>query len=227
MSRRPIEIESLPMDANGEPMMGNVITRTSNEVQHITEDGVVKERGQKIVVENTVKKVIIIDSAIVGKTYDVYEGTKMIIGVNDAPNGQICPNSVILGQIVLFKDKVYELIYDKNLPIDETWMTVDRVTKGGVSGEMVHLYPKHLKNQAELMNVILSHECISTSPFVRLKLEHPVEIQETLDIEALITREKALLERQKKAQDEFKKQEEKIKKDREELEAKKQKHSKK
>ncbi len=217
---KAIEVESLPLDANGEPILSDVTTKHSDSVQHITENGTTKERGNKIVVGNMDVKSIKIESANIGKTFDVYEDSILHISVGDAVNGQICPTSVILGEVVLSKGKNYQLVYNKSLPIDESWTTIDRVTRGGISGEMIPIYPVHIKNQAGLMNLILGHESISTSPFVKMRLEHPVEIQEKLDIEALVTREKSLLERKEKAAAEFKLMEKKLEDDKRKLEEK-------
>jgi len=218
---KAIEVESLPLDANGEPVLSDVTTKHSDSVQHITENGTTKERGNKIVVGNMDVKSIRIETANIGKTFDVFEDSILHLSVGDAVNGQICPTSVILGEIVLSKGKNYQLTYNKNLPIDESWTTIDRVTRGGISGEMILIYPAHVKNQAALMNLILSHESISTSSFVKMRLEHPVEIQEKLDIEALIVRENSLKERKEKAATEFKLMEKKLEEEKKKLEEKK------
>jgi hypothetical protein len=134
----------------------------------------------------------------------------MSISVFDAPNGQLCPDLVTLGEVVLVKGASFELTYSDDI-IDESWTRVDRVIRDGLlQGKKSKLYPEYLKTQKELMNTLLRHESVVACPFVRFKLEHPPEIQKDLDLEVLIQQEKALKERKTKAEEEFKKQEDKL-----------------
>lgn len=200
---KSIEITTLALDEGGQPIL----------------EGIRKDRGGKLIVGSAEVKVQKLESAIISKKdqYDVYPGTKMIISVTDALDGTICPPSVILGEVVLLKGKVYELIYDSSLHIDETWQTINIMARFSAKLEFVPLYPPQIKTQSALMDLILRHESISNSPFVRLRFEHPAEIQERLDIEALVLREQGLAERRKKAEEEFKLQELQIEKDRKKL----------
>lgn len=198
---KAIEITTLALDEGGQPIL----------------EGVRRDRGGKLIVGSSEVTVVKIESAIKGNSFEIFNGTKMIISVTDALDGTICPPIVILGEVVLMKGKEYNLTYDITLHVDETWRKIDILSRLSSKLEYTLLYPPHIKTQKELMDLILRHESISTSPFVRLKFEHPIEIQEQLDIEALVTREAGLAERRKKAEEEFKRQELQIEKDKKKL----------
>lgn len=205
---QPIKVETFQVDSMGNPIIGEVTSISAAGGSRILQNS------------NALVKEYRVRSAHIGKTMTTYEGTKLFISVGDSPSGQSCPTKVILGEIVLGKGKIYELTNDPKLPIDESWTVFNPGSIRGIGEEMVPIYPRHMKNQAQLMNLILSHESISTSPFVRIRFEHPPEIQDQLDLDDLLNREKSLLERQKKMEEEFKLQELKLESERKKLKSK-------
>lgn len=206
---RPIKIESIPMDENGQPRIGEV-SGVPGKVRVIDADGTREVDGVRV--KTTMEeKSIVIRSANIGKVIDMFPGTKLTLYLTDALNGQQCPPTMCLGEVVLVKDKVYELEYD-NLPING-WTVRDRSDVKNPNAKQL-CYPEGIRNQKELMDLILGHESTFTCPFAKWHLTYPEEVQEKMDMDALDTREKALAERKAEVEKKFKKQEEELQKER-------------
>lgn len=199
-----IVIDSLPMNEQGEPINDLKLSGVPGKVEFIGEDGVKQVIDGIKTVTQVESKVITIKSANIGRQINICPGAKLSLSIDDAPNGQQCPITMCLGEIVLAKGKVYELEYC-NDPI-VGWTIADR-SDPKQPNLRVTCYPEGIRNQKELIELILSHESFYNCPFVRHTIIYPAEIQHKMDMDALLSREAALLERKKAVEEQFKKQE--------------------
>jgi hypothetical protein len=202
-------MEALPLDGNGNPILDN-LSAVPGKITVIDEDGKREIDGLRVQAKMEEKE-IHIRSANVGKVIDVFPGSKLTLYIKDAINGQICPPTLCLGETVLVKDKVYELEYD-TIPING-WTIRDRSDVKNPNAKQL-CYPEGIRNQKELMDLILGHESTFTCSFVRMQLTHPPEIQRDMDLAALDQREAALLERRAAIEAKLAQQEKELKKER-------------
>jgi len=215
MPRSKIEIESLPCDDRGCKLSN--IRSTPGKVQFVNEKGEVeKVEGRRVEVDMDVKVIELRDSKV-GRVVELCEGCVFTLVIDDA-GGQVCPPLLSLGDIVVVKGVSYTLRYE-NIEI-EGWTIRDRANINNPNAKLC-CYPEGIKTQKQLMDLILGHESLFKSPFVRWNITYPVEVQERMDMEALEIREKALEERRAKIKKEFEKQTTILKNQRKELEDRK------
>lgn len=213
---RDIRIESLPLDENGQPVL-ETSRGVPGKVKLINDKGQVSEVDGLRVAAKTETRSIKVKSSHVGKIVDICEGSKLIISVTDAPNGQQCPSSLIVGSVVFLKDQVYELNYSKD-PI-KGWTIRDRSDVKNPNAKS-SCYPEGINDQKELIELLLEQSATHECPFVRYHIEYPAEVQHKLDMEQLVAREEALAERRKAVEQQLAKQAEVIEKKRKEISSK-------
>lgn len=211
-----IAIDSVPMDEQGNPLPVEMSTMPG-KVAHIDDNGEKQLVDGAKVIAKLETKAITIESANIGRQINICPGAKLTISIEDAPNGQQCPPTMCLGEVVLAKNKIYELEYCTD-PI-QGWTIADRSDPKNPSARTT-CYPEGVRNQKELIELILSHESFYKCPFVRSNIVYPIEVQHKMDMEALLARETALLERKKLVEEQFKKQEAALEKARKALEKK-------
>jgi hypothetical protein len=69
--KKTIEVEALPLDNNGNPILGEVLI-TAGDVATIGENGVEKVKGSRVSAKMS-KSLIRIESSLMGKVFDLYE----------------------------------------------------------------------------------------------------------------------------------------------------------
>jgi len=199
MAKNTVEIKNVRFDENGEPQFDEVTNKLGDVRMPDGKGGVTIDKGQRA--EVTLQtKTIQIESGLLGKdVVKKYPNSRLTIWASDMAN-QNCPESLLVGHVVLVKNKQYELVYAP-IPI-EGWTTKD-VAKPTDPSAQTTLYPDHIKSQDKLMDLILSHLAVHGSPFVSWTLEHPPEIQAELDLKQLETEQESLEERERLAQEKF------------------------
>lgn len=205
MSNNEIKIESVPLDPQGMPIVKH-LPGERGKITLIDKDGSREVEGVRVKTEMETK-VVKLGSANVGRLVDICEGSKFRISLGDSVAGQVCPSTMILGEVVLVKGKLYELEYSDK-PI-EGWTKRDISQKD--PNAKVKCYPEHIQNQKQLIDLILSHESLYSCPFAKWNIEYPPHIQDKLDMEALERSEAALKEKRAAIEAQFLKEEKALK----------------
>lgn len=211
--RNEIVSEELPLSDTGQPIIKS-LPQKEGKIKTITETGVTYVDGMRSQAELKQRR-ITIDSGHIGQVVELYPGTKLKIMLNRAANGQECPIIYCLGQVVLESNREYELEY-ADIPI-EGWTIKDCAKINTDPTAETLCYPKGIKSQKSLMEVILKHSAIYQCPFATWRLEYPEDIQEKMDMEALEIREQSLIERKKAALDHLAEQQKKLDQERKRL----------
>lgn len=206
MSKDEIIIESLPLDEQGRPILKH-LPGEKGKITILDKDGTREIDGVRVKTELETK-IIKLGSSNIGRVIDICEGSKFRISLGDAVNGQVCPGTMALGEVVLVKGKLYELEYT-DIPV-VGWVKRDISQKD--PNAKVQCYPDHIRTQKQLIDLILSHENIYTCPFAKWNIEYPPHIQDKLDMESLERREQALKEKKLAVEAQFLKEEKELKK---------------
>jgi hypothetical protein len=185
-----VTIESLPLTEAGMPKF-NTKSPIPGKVKVVDKEGSREVDGLISQTELEQKK-IIIKNANIGRIVELYPGTKLSLMVTDAATGVECPIVCCLGNVVLERNIEYTAEYE-DIPI-EGWMIRDCSKLATDPNAVVPCYPRGIKTQKQLIEVIFKHESLYNSAFARWTLKYPEEIQERMDMEHLEARERALEE---------------------------------
>lgn len=200
--QRKLKVESLPSDIHGCKLEN--VRGVPGKVQHVNEDGTIERvDGMVVQADMDVKIIEFRDPKMNGKTVELCSGAKFTLNLIDIM-GQICPDLLCLGEVVVAKGKEYKLVYE-DIPI-EGWTIRDRSDTKNPNAKQT-CYPEGIKTQKDLMELLISHEAIHLCPFANWRIEYPAEVQERMDMDALEVREKALEERKAAIKKEFERQE--------------------
>lgn len=191
MAKNHVNIDSVPVEGMGSPIINNdSFEVVKGKVKTIDEQGV-RETTESITKIKEERKVVLIEDAQVGNLVEIFPGSKLHILASDIES-QMCPILLTLGEVVLSKDKKYTLEYE-DIPI-KGWQLKDRYDTKNPNAKQ-RCYPDEVETQKQLIECILGHESTYNCAFVNWHLEHPPEMQEKLDLEALEVREDAIAQR--------------------------------
>lgn len=209
MAKKTIDVESIPLkqDLRGNVSLGNMqgaMFELKNEIMVDPDTGEEKivqmYLPTKVDVEKHSHKAPEDEAYIRIKSMQPVEGSILKFRLQDSPH-QACPDKLPIGEFTLLKGYDFQLEFsDAPITFNDTGIP-DNLE---YSNKMHTLFPTNkFKKQKELFFYIINRRSFYCD-FIYHKLEHPPEIQRTLQIKSLMERKKQILleqeEQQKNAQ---------------------------
>lgn len=208
MAKKTINVQSVPLvsDPKGNTVSSNVSGSLFEMKTMIIDDPETGESREVQIMAPTKAETVSYshkapeeEAYLKIKSLQPVEGSVLKFKLQDSPH-QTCPDKLPIGEFTLLKGYDFQLEFsDKEITFSETGIP-DNLEW---NNKLYPPYPPNkFKKQRELLWYIINRRAFY-SDFIWHKLEHPPELQKSLNIKSLMEKKRQLLEEQEKQNREY------------------------